>query len=150
MILPQTAEYALRAVIHLASRGTDGGARAHTLADVAGVPRNYLAKTLHVLARAGVLRSTRGPLGGFQLARPASETTVAQVVAPFVDTVGRRCLLQDRPCSADTACEVHVRWSPVARELHAFFERTTIADLVAEPGRRDAPWQHPSPHSRSS
>ncbi|MEK6688644.1 MAG: Rrf2 family transcriptional regulator, partial [Gemmatimonadota bacterium] len=57
--LPQTAEYALRAVLHIASK--PDLVRVATLAEELDIPRNYLSKTLHQLARAGILQSTRGP-----------------------------------------------------------------------------------------
>lgn len=131
MLLPQTAEYALRATIYIAANAHRGPVRVHAMATALDVPRNYLSKTLHQLARAGVLASTRGPAGGFRLAVPAGELTLQRVVARFADTGERRCLLANRPCGEDPACPVHERWASVAQAMHAFFGRTTIADLVA-------------------
>ena len=73
MLLPQTAEYAIRAVLHLAR--ADDVVRVPDLAAAIHVPQNYLAKTMHHMARSGLLRSTRGPAGGFRLAVPAAEAT---------------------------------------------------------------------------
>ena len=67
-MLSQTAEYALRTVLYLADRGDGPSASADELARVLGVPRNYLSKTLHRLAREGILASARGRGGGFRLA----------------------------------------------------------------------------------
>ena len=62
MLLSQTSEYALRAVLYIAE--CDGPVSVGEIAEAVGVPQNYLSKTLHQLARAGVLRSARGPAGG--------------------------------------------------------------------------------------
>lgn len=132
MLLSQTAEYALRAVIHIAQHAGDGPVRANAIAPALGVPANYLAKTLHQLVRAGVLRSARGPQGGFRLARPAAALTIAQIVACFTDTGERRCLLADRPCGEDPGCPVHARWRPVAAHMYGFLGTTTIADLLGD------------------
>ncbi|WP_158508898.1 RrF2 family transcriptional regulator [Gemmatirosa kalamazoonensis] len=129
-MLSNTAEYALRAVLHLAGRPTGAWTHVSELARTTGVPRNYLSKTLNQLARAGVLRSTRGPSGGFRLAGPASELTLDRVVAPFMGLDTARCLLHDHPCGDAHACEAHTRWAPVARQVHAFFGATTVADLT--------------------
>jgi Rrf2 family protein len=96
------------------------------------VPRNYLSKTLHVLARAGVLRSTRGPRGGFQLAVPASKLTLARVTEPFDDAGTRHCLLGRARCSEERPCAAHVHWTAVSESLQTFFRGTTIADLLRE------------------
>ena len=127
-MLSHTAEYALRAVLHLAAQPNGMAVRVPELAEATGVPRNYLSKTLHQLARAGVLRSTRGPAGGFRLARPADRLTLHEIVAPFSDHDRRRCLMHDRPCGV-APCAVHARWAPVARGLDTFFDATTVADL---------------------
>jgi Rrf2 family iron-sulfur cluster assembly transcriptional regulator len=131
MLLPQTAEYALRAVVHVARHAEAGPVRVPTMAAALALPRNYLSKTLHQLARAGVLASARGPAGGFRLAVPADALTLDRIVAVFGDTGARRCLLADRPCGQDPGCPVHQRWAPVSARLHGFFRSTTVADLVA-------------------
>src|SRR5690606_6227227 len=67
-MLSDTAEYALRATLYIAQHANDTRlVRTDETAQALGVPRNYLSKILHVLARHGVLSSTRGPLGGFRL-----------------------------------------------------------------------------------
>lgn len=130
-MLSQTAEYALRAVLFVAEHeAEEGSIRVGRMADALGIPANYLAKTLHALARAGVLTSGRGPTGGFRLAAPAGETTLGEVVAPFDQIEQRRqCLLGNPVCSDRHACAAHVHWKQVADKLAEFFSTTTVADL---------------------
>lgn len=141
MLLPQTAEYALRAVIHIAAceRAMPGAlVRVPDIAGAVDVPRNYLSKTLHQLARAGVLASSRGPTGGFRLAVPPEALTFARVVGPFAEQLqARRCLLGRGPCGENPDCPVHARWKPVVGGITRYFETTTIADALD--GRVDAP-----------
>jgi Rrf2 family protein len=85
-LLSQTTEYALRAVLHIASQPDGTPVRANALASAIGVPQNYLSKTLHQLARAGILTSTRGPTGGFQLAVPATWAPIATALQTFFGT----------------------------------------------------------------
>lgn len=130
-VLSQTAEYALRTVLHLAGRPEDSGpARVGELARTLGIPQNYLSKTLHLLAREGVLASSRGKHGGFQLARPADRITLLDVVAPFDRMEQRRqCLLGRPTCSDVTPCAAHQRWRDTAEKVASFFRETTVADL---------------------
>jgi Rrf2 family protein len=132
-MLSQTAEYALRAVLYLAERADDGTVRVGEMAQALRIPRNYLSKILHRLARAGVLTSTRGKTGGFQLAVAAERLRLSEIVAPF-DRVDerRRCLLGRPQCSDRTACAAHSRWKDVADAVATFFRETTVAELLSE------------------
>lgn len=129
-MLSQTAEYALRAVLHLAADGTGQPVRVNEMAPKLGIPRNYLSKILHLLARDGVLASVRGKHGGFRLAVAPERLMLYRVVAPF-DRFDdrRRCLLGQPVCSAHTACPAHQRWKDVAERVESFFRETTVADL---------------------
>jgi Rrf2 family protein len=132
-MLSQTAEYALRTVLLIAERGVAGPVGVDQIAQELGVPRNYLSKTLHQLARAGVLSSTRGPGGGFRLAVPAARLRLVRVIEPFDDIgAGRRCLLGRPVCSDRTACRVHGRWKATGEAVAAFFQDTTVAELLRE------------------
>lgn len=131
-----TTQYALRAVLFVAEHGTDEPVRVDAIAAALNVPRNYLSKTLHTLARAGVLRSGRGPRGGFQLAAPAGEISLARLAAPFDDLGARNCLLGRTACGWKNPCSVHPRWEAVSSSLQSFFNDTTIADLLGDIARR--------------
>ena len=140
-MLSQSAEYALRAVLYVAAHeGRDGLVKIDEIADGLDVPRNTLAKTLHVLGRAGVLASVRGPAGGFHLAVEAGALPLARVLAPF-DAVGqgRRCLLGRAVCSDATPCAAHGRWKPVSDHVDTFFRDTTVADLLGRTARARLP-----------
>lgn len=133
-----TTQYALRAVVHVAEYGVTAPVRVDAIAKALKVPRNYLSKTLHALARAGILRSGRGPRGGFQLARPAADLTLADVAAPFGDLSVRECLLGRAACGAKNPCSAHSRWEEASRALQSFFRETTVADLLGEIANRPA------------
>lgn len=131
-MLSQTSEYALRAVLYLAVHAGERPVKLEEVAEALGAPSNYLSKTLHQLARAGVLSSGRGRNGGFQLAVEPGALTLAAVIGPFEPgTLARRCLLGQGRCSDETACAAHFRWKPIAEPMLAFFRNTTVADLVS-------------------
>ena len=132
MWITSTSQYAIRAVVYVATRETDAPVRVGPIASALDVPQNYLSKTLYTLTRAGVLRSVRGPRGGFQLAVPPDRLTLARVAAPFDDVGERHCLLGRAQCGDRYPCPAHVRWTDVSSSLQAFFRDTTIADLMAD------------------
>lgn len=134
-MLSLTAEYALRAVLYLAQQ-TDGLVRVEDVAGALKIPRNYLSKILHVLGRSGILSSTRGKTGGFQLAIPADQLTLLQIIREFDDLGERRqCLLGRPTCSDRNPCPAHNRWKATAEKVAEFFRDTTVADLLEEPSR---------------
>lgn len=136
-VLSQTVEYALRASIYIAQQ-RPRSVRGPEVAAAVNAPRNYLGKILGTLARAGYLESSRGPAGGFRLARGAEQHPLSVVVAVFEATEARRCLLGHGDCGKSPACTAHQRWSPIAHAMDEFFARTTLADLLSLPGRTAA------------
>ena len=131
MHLSQTAQYALRALLHIELR-TPHFVPVGELAGPVGAHANYLSKTLHQLVRAGILTSCRGPAGGFKLAVPADSLTMSRVVAVFTAPASGLCLLDGGMCTGEVLCAVHRRWREVAQPMDAFFNTTTIADLRAD------------------
>lgn len=132
-MLTQTAEYALRAIVHLAEEYPEGPTRVGDIADALGVPRNYLSKILHALVKAEVCTSTRGPHGGFALVRPPSEIPLIDVVGlfdPYLAGESSPCLLGRETCSDEDPCSAHEHWGKVRREVVTFFRDTTADQLV--------------------
>ncbi|HSJ06133.1 MAG TPA: Rrf2 family transcriptional regulator [Longimicrobiales bacterium] len=135
-MLSHTAEYALRAVLYIAQHETDDGlVRNDSIAAALDVPRNYLSKILHTLARDGLLLSSRGPSGGFRLARDPDAIQLRQVVAPWDAVDGpRSCILGRARCSDRNPCPAHGRWKDISEQVGVFFRKTTVGDLLREPG----------------
>jgi Rrf2 family protein len=129
-MLSQTAEYALRAVLHIAEHGADRPVSVGEISEALAVPRNYLSKTLHQLSRAGVVTSTFGPGGGFQLGARANALTLDRIIAPFDTSGERHCLLGQTRCRDSAPCAAHGRWKDIAEQIHTFFATTTVADLL--------------------
>ena len=126
----------MRAVLSIAAQPKGEPVGAARLAAKLGIPQNYLSKTLHKLARAGVLESTRGKLGGFRLARPAGRIPLLDIVGLFDNiTGGRTCLMGRAVCSDQNACVVHERWKAVSEATADFFRVTTVAHLIGAGGR---------------
>lgn len=136
-MLSNTAEYALRAVLYLAESGADAEGtpvRVDTVSEALDVPRNYLSKTLHLLAKRGVLTSMRGPTGGFRLAIAPDALHLHEVIEPFDPIETRRSCLLGRPkCGDEDPCAAHLRWKAVSERIAAFFRETTVADLLERP-----------------
>lgn len=131
-MLSQTSMYALRAVTYVARHAKARPVLAKDISADMDIPLKYLQKLLSDLVRTGVLRSTRGIGGGFQLSESASRLSLAGVIEPF-DDIGRRagCPFGNRFCKARASCPIHDRWQPVVDAYRAFLETTKVGDLAA-------------------
>ncbi len=141
-MLSQTTEYALAAAVHLASHRGDGPLRVGDVAAELDIPQNYLSKILHSYARAGILSSTRGPGGGFELVRDPFDILLAELVRPFESRLMSPesiCLLGREACRDDDPCSAHGHWKHVRAAIQTFFSDTTLGDLTpTTPARRGA------------
>jgi len=130
-MLSATADHALRAVLILAREYGTRRVTAEEIADSVGAPRNYMGKTLNALAKQGVVVSSRGPAGGFALAVPPDQISLADIIDAFQPPVQHpRCLLGDRACDPSKPCDAHVRWSRITAARRTPFTTTTVADLA--------------------
>ena len=143
-MLSRTTEYAVRALIVLARHHNERAVSAGELARRAGAPRNYLSKTLQVLAKHGVLASTPGPGGGFTLAVPPESLTIAAVADLFPDARPRagQCLLSDQPCDPAHPCVAHWRWTSITSDARKPLLRTTIGELCGNVAAGTPPPDH--------
>ncbi len=133
-MISQTAEYALRAVVYLASRP---GAPQTTqqIAEVTRVPVGYLSKVMQSLSKAGLAHSQRGLHGGFTLAVPAETLSVFDVVEA-VDPLRR---IRTCPLGIKghlNLCPLHRRLDRAAEMVENALRESTIAELLAEPNPR--------------
>jgi Rrf2 family protein len=133
-MVSRTSQHALRAVLYLARRWGEGPVPVETIADALGAPRNYLSKTLNVLARHDIVDGVRGVHGGFTLAVAPDRLPLARVVDLFDEprTTGV-CLLGGRPCNAAAPCAAHRRWTAITDAARAPLATTTVADLLGDP-----------------
>ena len=126
-----TAEYAVRAMVALKQHGVEDPLRAEQIAELTGIPANYLAKILHALARAGLVTSARGRRGGFGLARRARPITAYEIVDQFdFLSTKRRCFLGKTECSKRTACPAHDQWDRVWMVYEKFLKSQTVDKLA--------------------
>ncbi|MCH7808271.1 MAG: Rrf2 family transcriptional regulator [Planctomycetes bacterium] len=133
-MISSTAEYALRAIVALA-QGDGDAMVTRRIAEITKVPPGYLSKILQILGKRGLVRSRRGPGGGFVLARPTSEMTVLDVVNA-VDPIKRieRCPL-DLNAHGESLCSLHQRLDAATALIERAFAETTVADVLADTGR---------------
>lgn len=138
MLWSSSCEYAIRAVTYLAER-PDAVVQLKDIAAAEKMPAPFVAKILLGLVKAGVLRSVKGPGGGYGLARPASAITFLDVKAATEGTSDlEACLAGLGTCTSAVPCALHESFEPIRRSIREYLERTTIADASAALARKRA------------
>ncbi len=131
MILQRSSELAIRAAVFLAQQTPGKLSPVHEIAANIGVSEAYLAKILQRLARAGLVRSFRGPGRGMELGRaPASITLDSLVCAIEGPKTEDQCVLGLGRCSQETPCTLHMDWIPIRAAIRVLLQNTTLANLV--------------------
>lgn len=129
IVLGRRGDYSVRAMLYLARHPGRQPRREISLA--MGIPDNYLPQILGVLVRAGFARSSIGRLGGYELARPASEISLREVVEAAEGPIrSQTCALHGGPCYWGEKCAMHDAWSAAESALTGRLEATTFADLA--------------------
>jgi len=126
------ADYAIRAAAELAAADATVPLKAERIADAQGIPIKFLETILLELKHAGIVRSQRGPDGGYALAQPAAQINLADVIravdGPLANVRGDRPENTTYTGAAKPLTDV---WIAVRAALREILEQTTLADLAA-------------------
>lgn len=126
------ADYAVRAVVELADSGQDSPRKVDEVAQAQSIPVSFLENILTQLRSSGIVRSQRGPEGGYWLAQPADEVNLADVIraveGPLVGVRGQRPEEIEYAGSAESLQQV---WIALRANLRKVLENVTVADVAA-------------------
>lgn len=151
MRLSTRGRYAVMAMVELAARGDSGcadgkAARGQvSLAEIASAQHlslAYLEQLFGPLRRAGLVASTRGPGGGYRLAREPSAISIAAIVEAVDEPIhATRCDEGGPGCLAGQRCLTHDLWAELGDQIRLFLQAVTLADVVCGKvvGRATAP-----------
>jgi Rrf2 family protein len=126
------SDYAVRAAIVLAVANKVGPVKAATIARSQDIPLKFLLNILSELKRGRIVTSHRGTRGGFQLARPAAEITVADVIRAMEGPLASvHEILPENIIYPPPSESLRQVWVAVRASLRSVLEKVTIADLAS-------------------
>lgn len=132
--LSQTTGYAVRA---LRCMDEPGGrpVLVEDIAEATGIPRSYLSKLVHRLAKHGLVVARRGHHGGVVLGKPSDAITLEEIseVVERGTSMQPRCFLGMLNCPGEPACPLHGFWHETLRETQRRLQEVSLADLVRHP-----------------
>ena len=134
----RAGDYASRALLSLALH--DDAQLPTSVRDIAertGLPQPYLEQILLALKGAGLVRSKRGVGGGYVLARPPEEITLAQIVEALEGPIGMtECSVAVGQCDRESQCGVRSNWQRVNSVVDHALRAVSLSDMLKPPSRR--------------
>jgi Rrf2 family cysteine metabolism transcriptional repressor len=131
----QRTHYGLRAMTELAKAYGSGPRSLAWIAEAQHLPAGYLEQLAIPLRRAGLIESTRGAHGGYQLARPPAQVSVGEIVRTLEGAITPvECLSEDYPsgsCALELGCLSRPLWQRLKASIDQVLDSTTLADLCA-------------------
>ena len=131
MRITAKADYAVRAAVELAASGGSGPVKAEQISEAQGIPLNFLENILAELRRAGIVESRRGAAGGYLLARPAAEVSLADVIRAVEGPLANvRGLSPDGLEYEGSAERLRDVWVALRANVRGVLEQVTLADVA--------------------
>jgi Rrf2 family iron-sulfur cluster assembly transcriptional regulator len=133
MQLSTKGRYAVMAMTELAQCEAERAVTLAAIAERQQISRPYLEQLFARLRREGLVRSVRGPGGGYRLARPAADLSVAEVVTAVDEQLrATRCEGHGPGClRGGSRCRTHDLWVETGRQLHDYLASVSLADVLA-------------------
>ncbi len=133
MQLTLTGEYAIRAMIHLATGIDDSIFQISEIARINNIPEKFLRKIISQLSYAGLIQSQRGIGGGIKLGKSAFSITPLEIIEVVEGKMAlNKCLIDTAFCSNERWCTVHTLWCEAQKNLREILSSKSIAELARE------------------
>lgn len=134
MQLTRGADYAVRALLHLANLPEETRMMLPELAQVTGAPEDFLYKILQALREAGFVGSRRGRKGGFQILAAGRNATVRAAIEAIDGPIALNvCVSSDEHCVRKGKCPAHCVWASAQIAVTKVLDSETIESLAAKP-----------------
>lgn len=134
MQITRQADYAVRAVLHLARVGNKERSATSMIAKEQNIPPSFLAKIISQLSIAGLLHTSRGARGGVTLAREPGDITLLEVVEAIDGPIQlNECVGNDGACTFDSDCPIKPVWCDAQDELVGRLRATNFQQMLVQP-----------------
>lgn len=133
MRISTKAQYAVRAMVRLNLSSDDAPVSSKAIAEQEDISLSFLEQIFVKLRRAQMVRSIRGPGGGYVLNRPAAEIRIDEIIQSVEETlVPVACMDEQGLCNCGEQCITHTVWEGLARRIRHFLSSITLADLTRD------------------
>lgn len=132
MILSRTSQYAIQALIYIATQPRGIPVLNRSIAEHLSVPPAYLAKIMQALCRGNLLHSFRGRQGGFCLRDGCEKTDLMQILTLVEGPdITESCVIGLKICEDRSACPMHTKWKPIKTRIVELLRKQTLEKLAS-------------------
>jgi len=126
----KTTSYSLNILSYMANNG-GGNISADSLHSKLGIPYQYLRRVLTTLSKNGIIRSSRGRLGGFELGRDKKDIYIADIIEITEGFENfNKCVLGFHECPFDDKCAIHDLWEESRNKVLSVLKETSVEDFI--------------------
>ncbi|EAT15366.1 Rrf2 family transcriptional regulator [Desulfuromonas acetoxidans] len=137
MRLSTKAQYAVRAMVRLSLEQRETPVSIREISNHENISLTYLEQLFAKLRRGELVRSVRGPGGGYVLARPADQIKVDQIIDSVEETlIPVSCMDEFGNCACSDQCVTHTVWQELGERIRGFLSSVSIEDLTREAQER--------------
>jgi Rrf2 family iron-sulfur cluster assembly transcriptional regulator len=133
MRLSTKGRYAVTAMMDLAIHDRNGPV---TLADISScqdISLSYLEQLFAKLRKSGLVKGVRGPGGGYRLARPGRDISIAQIIAAVDEKVDATLCNGEENCQKGERCLTHELWMGLSKRIYEFLDGISLEDFLSRP-----------------
>jgi Rrf2 family iron-sulfur cluster assembly transcriptional regulator len=131
MRLTTKGRFAVTAMVDLSMRQQRGPVTLAAISERQHISLSYLEQLFGKLRRAKLVTSVRGPGGGYNLARPISEITVAEIISAVDEAVDATQCGGKENCNDDRRCVTHDLWATLNEKMNDYLSSVSLADVIA-------------------
>lgn len=139
MIFSRACEYGFQAILFLATKENEK--KNFSIKEIAkkqGISFYFLGKVIQELVSHNLVKSSKGPNGGIQLAKLSNEITLYEIIRAFdEEKIFEKCLLGFPNCGGDNPCPMHEEWGNFRSALKDIFETKSVAQFLEESEGKD-------------
>jgi Rrf2 family iron-sulfur cluster assembly transcriptional regulator len=136
MRLTTKGRFAVTAMIDVAMYGTEGPVTLAAVSERQKISLSYLEQLFGKLRRHGLVESVRGPGGGYNLARPSDDVTVADIILAVDEPIDATQCGGKENCHDDRRCMTHELWSALNGRIFEFLQSVSLGELVRQQRER--------------
>lgn len=143
MKLTSKGRYAVTAILDVALNAENGPVNLSDISERQHISLSYLEQLFAKLRRHGLVKSVRGPGGGYQLGQPAGQISIGMVIAAVNENITVTKCAGSANCQGGSKCLTHSLWVQLSQRIEDFLNEITLAELV---GQYNAAQKHPQVH----
>lgn len=136
MRLSTKGRYAVTAMMDLAIHEPNGPVTLANISHCQSISLSYLEQLFSKLRRENLVRGVRGPGGGYRLAKPADEISIAQIIAAVDEKVDSTCG-GDSSCGEGDTCLTHELWCGLSKRIYEFLDGISLKAFLNRPAVQD-------------